>query len=63
MELTDQPQLLDTLRKKIPVPIGGEAGQTSEPVWIQWLREKILSLPLLGTEPWSSSPYPGPYIE
>jgi len=42
--------------KESPVPIGHEARWVPELVWMQWWREKIPSLPLLGIEPQSSRP-------
>jgi hypothetical protein len=41
------------LRKELLIPIGEEAGWTTEPVWTLWRIEK--SLALLGIEPEPSS--------
>jgi len=46
MEVSSQLHALTILTT---VPIQKQAGWTLEPVWMQWQREKVLSLLLLGT--------------
>jgi hypothetical protein len=48
MKMSVQHHDLTTL---LPVPIEQEAGWATELIWMQWQREKIQSLLLLGIEP------------